>query len=226
MHYLLSIETALDVCSVAISKGEDTLAIKEESGHNIHSAKLTIFIEDICKESGISLSELGAIAVSKGPGSYTGLRIGVSVAKGLAYSLDKPLIAINTLESLCFISSKAVNNKNALYCPMIDARRMEVFCGLYSSECEEVSPTVASIIDEKFIHSLPADKDIFFFGNGMQKCREILSALPNAFFIEGINPSASAIAVLGHRKYLASAFENVSSFEPFYLKDFFTNAKI
>ena len=112
MDYLLSIETALDVCSVAISNGEEIIAIKEESEHNIHSAKLTVFIEEICRESGISLSELCAIAVSKGPGSYTGLRIGVSVAKGLAYSLDKPLIAINTLESLSFISSKIIDNKN------------------------------------------------------------------------------------------------------------------
>ena len=226
MHYLLSIETALDVCSVALSKEEKIIAFKEESGHNIHSAKLTVFIEGICRESGVSLSELCAIAVSKGPGSYTGLRIGVSVAKGLAYSLDKPLIAINTLESLSFIASKVVDNKNALYCPMIDARRMEVFCGLYTSECEEVSPTTASIIDENFIHSLPADKGVFFFGNGMNKCREVLTALPNAFFIEDINPSASAIAVLAYRKYLATAFENVSSFEPFYLKDFFTTAKL
>ena len=226
MNYFLSIETALDVCSVALSNNDELLFLSEEKVDNIHSSKLTVFIDELLKEFNILPSDLSAIIVGKGPGSYTGLRIGVSVAKGLAFSLDKPLISVNTLLELAIIAKPFIADVNALLCPMIDARRMEVYTAMYDSDLKEFAPCSASIVNEDFISTLPRDRPLYFFGNGMQKCREQLSALPNAFFIDNVEPSALGLIVSGYSKYINSEFENVSSFEPFYLKDFFTTAKI
>jgi tRNA threonylcarbamoyladenosine biosynthesis protein TsaB len=227
MPYLLAIETALEVCSVALSNGKDIMALKEEKGHNIHSSRLTVLIGELLKESGIKIKDLDAIIVSKGPGSFTGLRIGVSVAKGLAYTLDIPLIGVNTLQGL---AKMALNNPqlkvgDSAFVPMIDARRMEVYWAVYDRDMKEILPTKASIIDEEFIKQFPRGKQIVFFGNGMEKCREILALNPNAIFLQNIEPSALPLIDFGIGKYNKNEFEDVSSFEPFYLKDFFTTAK-
>ena len=227
MPQFLSIESALDVCSVTLSNDHQILFLKEEIGHNIHSSKLTVFISELTKESGIALKDLDAIIVSKGPGSYTGLRIGVSIAKGLAYSLDLPLISVNTLEALALlVVQKELMQSEAYYCPMIDARRMEVYWGLYDQNLNIIRETAASVIDQNFIKQFPTDKPIYFFANGMDKAKEKLSEIAGATFVENIQPSSTALAYLGFMKFKTKHFENVASFEPFYLKDFFTTAKI
>lgn len=221
MPHILSIETATTVCSVCVSAGEKVLAFKEVNSGYTHAENLHVFIQEVMKETGLSFSQLDAVAVSKGPGSYTGLRIGVSTAKGLCYGQDIPLIAIDTLESMAFAVASQ-KKEDALYCPMLDARRMEVYCAVYDQHGKNVIPVNALILDESSIQPFAKDKPVYFFGDGMDKARPLLSTLKGVIFIENVFPSAKNMVTLAAEKFSRKTFENLAHFEPFYLKEFFT----
>ena len=223
MSLILNIETSTKNCSVSISRNFDIIQSKSLlSEKHSHSEILTLFIQDIFKKSNLKLSDLDAIAVSKGPGSYTGLRIGVSTAKGLCYSLDIPLISVSTLQAM----SLGISNNNPhydLYCPMIDARRMEVFSAFYDSENHQIREVRADIIDENSYVSF-LNKKILFFGDGSEKCKEVLTR-ENSHFLDNIFPNANDMVEISYQKYLQDDFEDVASFEPYYLKDFVVGEK-
>lgn len=216
MSIILGIETSTKICSVAITKGERLLALKEEGGAYSHSEKLTVFIQDVLNEANLELAAIDAIAVSKGPGSYTGLRIGVSVAKGLCYALDKPLIAVDTLQAM----AKNPVLTGDLFCPMIDARRMEVYTALYDQENKTIAPITAKIIDETSFSAELEKHQIVFFGDGAEKCKQVLGQNSNAVFTEDGLPSAQYINQIASEKFNQKEFEDVAYFEPYYLKDF------
>ena len=223
MANILCIETATTACSVTLNRDGDILSVKETAEKNAHSAKLTLFIDEILKDNNLVFSDLDAVAVSKGPGSYTGLRIGVSTAKGLCYALDIPLIAINTLQSLAWgVVKKHTDGKSGpgtLFCPMIDARRMEVYAAVYNSNLKEVRETRADIIETGSFSDYLDKSRVFFFGDGAGKCKGTIIH-PNAVFEDGIFPSAANMSILAHQKFQQKQFEDVAYFEPFYLKDF------
>lgn len=220
---LLCIETSTKVCSIALAQGEKIFALKESSDENYsHAEKLTVFVENACKESGISLKEIDAIAVGKGPGSFTGLRIGVSTAKGLCYALNKPLIGINSLEAMALGAIKNTRDNHptlSLFCPMIDAKRMEVYCAVYDEQMNEIRKTSAEIIYEDSFSDLLENHKIFFIGDGSEKCKQKIKH-PNALFAKKINASAQFMVALAEKKFKAGTFEDLAYFEPFYLKDF------
>ena len=221
MAYILAIETTTKNCSVALFDDAKQLALKElvSEGYS-HAEQLTIFIEEVLSEVKISINNLNAIALSMGPGSYTGLRIGTSTAKGLCYSLGIPLIAISTLKAMALGISK--NYDSTLYCPMIDARRMEVFAGIYDAENNEIREINADVVDVN-TYAKYLKNEVLFFGDGALKCADIISN-ENANFIE-CYPSAKDIRTLAFQKYSNNDFEDVAYFEPFYLKDFVAGKK-
>lgn len=225
MPLILGIETATQVCSVSLSQDEETLSLRQSHEKNAHSKNINIFIEQVVKESRKTIRNIDAVSVSKGPGSYTGLRIGVSTAKGLCYAMDKPLIAVSTLQAMaCGLSEKLkVNktyNKDVLLCPMIDARRMEVYTAIFDTENKQLRDIKAEIIDKNSFSKYLKDHKIYFFGDGSNKCQEVLGNNPNAIFIDDFKPSAKYIAGLAFKKYQKKQFEDLAYFEPFYLKDF------
>ncbi len=219
MAFILNIETSSTVCSVSLSKNAELISFKEVDDGFTHAENLHVFIEEVLKTANISVKELNAVAISKGPGSYTGLRIGVSAAKGLAFSLKIPLIALDTLQ-LMTNSALIKDDATAVYCPMIDARRMEIYTAVYDKDLKQIKDTEALIVDENSIQPLSKFEKIYFFGDGMQKCKEVLSSLKNAAFIDAILPSAKNMCTLSNKKYSEKKFEDVAYFEPFYLKDF------
>lgn len=228
MAIILNIESATTVCSVSLAKDGHLLALKEINGDYSHAENLTLFIADVCQQAHLQLSDVDAIAVSKGPGSYTGLRIGVSTAKGLCYSLTKPLIAINTLFSMTqdvALSEVGGNHSATLFCPMIDARRMEVYCAIYDAELKCIKETAAEIIDENSFAELLSKNKLLFFGDGAFKCCEVLSKNKNALFLDTIVPSAKSMIMLSEKAFNEKKFEDVAYFEPFYLKDFVAGKK-
>jgi tRNA threonylcarbamoyladenosine biosynthesis protein TsaB len=222
MTYILALETALDVCSVALGKGGVLVADKSVSGTNLHASHLTVFIEDVLQAAGITYKDLNAVCLSEGPGSYTGLRIGTSAAKGLCFALEIPLIGVNTLQSMAFGAYKIHPeiNENSVFCPMIDARRMEVYYALYNNNLQEIQPTKAAIVTDEEFAGILAEKEVIFFGNGMPKSREILSKFPKAFFLDDIYARAENLLPLAFDKFYAQQTENLYNFEPFYLKEF------
>lgn len=227
MATILNIETATEVCSVNLACDGEVLFEKESSEGLSHSQMLTVFIREIFEESNSGFTRLDAVAVSKGPGSYTGLRIGVSVAKGICYSLDIPLIAVGTLDVLgkyaADYSEKylpgSVDAGNALFCPMIDARRMEVYTALYNAKGEKIEPVSAKIIDENAFSDHLKQHPVLFFGNGAEKCKPALTH-SNALFSGPLKASARFMIKLTEEKYNKNDFEDVAYFEPFYLKNF------
>ncbi|HEY9535098.1 MAG TPA: tRNA (adenosine(37)-N6)-threonylcarbamoyltransferase complex dimerization subunit type 1 TsaB [Mucilaginibacter sp.] len=221
MSIILQIETATTVCSVALAKNGETIAVKQLNERNIHAEVITLYIDELVANCGLKYNDIDAIAVSSGPGSYTGLRIGVSTAKGLSFALDKPLIAIETPEAMAQGMLAAGNIvPGTLLCPMIDARRMEVYTALFDAQGNVVKPTSAEIIDEhSFAEQLQTQK-ILFFGDGAEKCQAILSSSPNAQFNTDFTNSAKHLSQKAAEKYAAGLFEDVAYFEPFYLKDF------
>jgi tRNA threonylcarbamoyladenosine biosynthesis protein TsaB len=222
MAFILNIETATALCSVALSVDGNVIALRETLEEKSHASMLTVFVEELLKEKNLSISDLDAVAVGKGPGSYTGLRIGVSAAKGLCYGANIGLIAVNTLTVLfqsALLSLKDNFKKDALFCPMIDARRMEVFTCLYNSAAIEMEPVSAKIIDGDSFRIWLDQNEIYFFGSGMEKCRTVLNH-QNAHFIDDIYPHAKALARLAEIKHAKKEFEDIAYFEPFYLKDF------
>lgn len=225
MSTILQIETATQVCSVALAINGETIALKEEAAQNIHAASLTLFIEEVIKTAKLDYAALDAVAVSKGPGSYTGLRIGVSTAKGLCFALDKPLIAIHTLEMMANGFLLQNPNYGGLVCPMIDARRMEVFTAVYTNHLAEFETVNAKIVDERsFILELD-NHFVTFIGDGAEKCKAVLEH-QNAHFSTANFNSAANMSTLAKKAFDHQVFEDVAYFEPFYLKDFvFTTPK-
>jgi tRNA threonylcarbamoyladenosine biosynthesis protein TsaB len=220
---ILQIETATTSCSVALAKDGAVLAFKQVNERNIHAEVITLFIDELIASQGIRYEDLDAIAVSCGPGSYTGLRIGISTAKGLCFALDKPLIAIETLEAMAYgIINQAdyAGDKGMLLCPMIDARRMEVFTTVFTGEGNKIRPVSAEVINENSFEDLLKTQKILFFGDGAEKCRVFLGDNPNAEFLPGFTNSAVYLTQRANEKFRNKEFENVAYFEPYYLKDF------
>lgn len=219
---ILYIETATDVCSVALSRGAEVIGLKEEAGGNNHAKHLLPFVDEVLKQGGCTVSDLNGVAVSVGPGSYTGLRIGVSTAKGIAYTAGIPVMAVGTLESIAQGARESWTDASAeplQIVPMLDARRMEVFTTRYDFDMQSLEEVSAKIVDENTFAELLSEHKVLFCGNGMPKCREILSANPNAFFAE-VPVSAKNMLPAALRKWQNSDFENVAYFEPFYLKEY------
>ncbi|VBB48569.1 Peptidase M22 glycoprotease [uncultured Paludibacter sp.] len=219
---LLHIETSTNVCSVALSvNGKCIFSIADDKGQN-HAALLSPFIEQALEKAKEQNLKLDAVAVSSGPGSYTGLRIGVSTAKGLCYGYEIPLIAVSTLEILCKeVIKRNQIEKNALLCPMIDARRMEVYTAFYNLDLEMKQDISAEIITESSFQDLLQNNTVYFFGNGAEKCKTVLTH-PNAKFINNIEPLAENMISLAEKHFSENNFVDVAYFEPFYLKEFQT----
>lgn len=227
MSLILNIETATGVCSVALARDGQLLGLKESDTKNSHASVLTLFIDEVIKTAGITLSDLDAIAVSEGPGSYTGLRIGVAAAKGLCYALEKPLIGVSTLRAMAIgmphpppPSPSREGEINILYCPMIDARRMEVYCAIFDEKGKEIRETRAEIIDENSFMEYLGKNRIVFAGDGALKCRPLFDKHPNAVFSEDFQVSARFMISLSEEKFSQKIFEDIVYFEPYYLKDF------
>ena len=219
MEYILNIETATKNCSVALAKGGKTILCKEiaEEGYS-HAERLHVFIEEIIKEAGISLNDLSAIAVSQGPGSYTGLRIGVSAAKGLCFALGIPLIAVDTLQAL----ASQVKVADGVIIPMIDARRMEVYSAIFAPNLEKKREILAEIITEDSFSGI--EGTIYFVGDCAEKCKSVLTK-GNYVFLEDIKyPSAKEMSALSYEKFKINDTVDVAYFEPYYLKDFMITA--
>ncbi len=229
MPTLLNIETTSLVCSVGISRNAGLIALREDhSTEYSHSSLLTVFIEDTLKEAGIKPAEISAVAVSQGPGSYTGLRIGVSAAKGFCYALNIPLLAVDTMRALTQNALRKLyemkdnvppTDAGILFCPMIDARRMEVYYALFRDNLSTVENTRAQVVNENTFSNLLQEKKVVFFGNGAQKCREVIHS-PNAFFLPDVWPSAQGMIKEAEQKFRRKEFVDLAYFEPFYLKDF------
>ncbi|MBL4753891.1 MAG: tRNA (adenosine(37)-N6)-threonylcarbamoyltransferase complex dimerization subunit type 1 TsaB [Flavobacteriales bacterium] len=219
MSLVLNIETATPVCSVALGEEGNLLGFKETADGKSHATHITIFIEELLKECGKSLNDLDAIAVSKGPGSYTGLRIGVSTAKGLCYSLDKPLISVDTMMSMANAFAHE-DDRSRLLCPMLDARRMEVYSAVYDAALQEKRATSAVIIDENAFSDFLKSSKVLFFGDGADKCEPILGKHKNARFDVDYQISATSMVSLSAAKFEHELFEDIAYFEPYYLKEF------
>jgi tRNA threonylcarbamoyladenosine biosynthesis protein TsaB len=217
---ILHIETSTTICSVALSKdGECIFSRSNNEGMN-HATLLSPFIADALDVLKKLSDKPDAIAVSSGPGSYTGLRIGVSTAKGLCYGFDIPLIAVSTTEILALSAINSVSNaEKALFCPMIDARRMEVYDAIYDGSLNIIRKISASIIESSSYNEFLSEHTVYFFGNGSGKCKSVLSH-PNTFFLENIEPVATNMIPLAETLFLKQKFEDVAYFEPFYLKEF------
>lgn len=218
MPVLLSLETSTDVCSVAVHDAGRLLAIAEVHMSQAHAVKLAPLIKDVMSMADIAMSELKGVAVSAGPGSYTGLRIGTSTAKGLCYALSIPLYSIGTLDSMAGQMTGVASGETVL-CPMIDARRMEVYCALYDSAGKRLSDVEAKVIDENsFLEQLSTTR-VVFAGNGSDKCRQVITH-SSAVFLSGVFPSARELGALASQKFARGEAEDLMRFEPFYLKDF------
>ncbi len=221
---ILSIDTSTTVCSVALHQNGDLLGCYELFTEKTSSAMLTTLAGELVRQTGHALTDLHAVAVAKGPGSYTGLRIGVSTAKGLCFALDKPLLSVNTLHAMVEQVRPFYVGTDRLFCPMVDARRMEVYCAIYDQTGREIQPTRAVIIDEMAFAEQLTVRSLLFFGDGANKCRSALTAQPNAQFLDVlIRPSARTVGVLAAQKLAVGDIENLALFEPFYLKEFLAN---
>lgn len=226
MSKILLIESGTNVCSIAIAVDGKVAGLRESADERAHAAQLTVFIDQLVKETGINIAQLDAIIISKGPGSYTGLRIGVSVAKGLCFAAEKPLISVSSLDSMTQGASllyKSIVEKNSIdyFCPMIDARRMEVYTSMYDKSLSEVKKTEALVVDESTFKKQLESKRILFFGNGASKCKEVINH-SNAFFVDDFSPSAQFMIPQALKALANQSFEDVAYFEPYYLKDFVT----
>ena len=220
---ILCLETATPVCSVALNSACCTLAMRETEGQNAHSEKITNFIREVMEETKIDYPQLDAVAVSQGPGSYTGLRIGVSTAKGICYAADLPLMAIDTLEAMAYGMKDKLGSQigpDDLLIPMIDARRMEVYASVFDANLNRINDTAALVIDENSFEDLRKDHRLWLFGDGAPKLSKLFENQPNINIIDGFKPSAAYMKVLAERALQQQQFVDVAYFEPFYLKDF------
>lgn len=221
MTTFLAIETATAVCSVALLHNGKVLSSRTTQEGYAHAELLAIFIQEVVAESGVSLAELDAVVVSGGPGSYTGLRIGVSTAKGICWSLDKPLIAVPTLLSMAAGGNLQCDSKTpVLLCPLIDARRMEVYTATFNQQLDEVRPLTATVVDENTFTELLQNNVVCFFGDGMLKCKTLLERYPNARFFDDFQMNASHLSEPALRRWEAGDTDHVALYEPQYFKEF------
>ena len=216
MAYILNIETSTTNCSVALSENGVVVGLKEDNSLEYsHAERLHVYIDEVLKIAKVSKDQLEAIAISKGPGSYTGLRIGVSAAKGLCYALSLPLISVPTLEAL----AHQVENPKGTIVAMLDARRMEVYSAIYDADYNETRTTEAEVLTSESYKELLESTPVYFIGNGVAKTKDLITH-KNAQFIEDKLPSAKQMCALSFDKFKSNDFEDVAYFEPFYLKDF------
>lgn len=219
MTNILCIETATEICSVALSIDGKMVSCRETSDLNSHSERLTVFIAEILSESNISIRNLDAVAISMGPGSYTGLRIGTSTAKGFCFALDIPLIAVSTLASIANGARQRYDTVGKLLIPMIDARRMEVYMAVYADDLSLIDEVKAVVVDEDFLQTLEGSTSMVFCGNGVEKCADLLRQHPKMELTDVLS-SAAFMADIAYEKFNNQQFEDLAYFEPFYLKDF------
>jgi tRNA threonylcarbamoyladenosine biosynthesis protein TsaB len=224
---IICLETSSLVCSVALCDSNGVTALKESDESKSHASRLTILIEELLSEAGIKAGDLEAVAVSRGPGSYTGLRIGVSVAKGIAYAASIPLIGVDTTLSMFhgmteYASRKYGTDDSSLFVPMLDARRMEVYYSIFKGDGRIAREVSAEIIDENSFSEFPAEVKMVFFGDGALKCREILKG-ENKIFDDNFRISAAYMYKPAYKAFKEHKFEDIAYFEPFYLKDFITS---
>ena len=229
MSLILCIETGTDICSVGIARDGELISLRESDEGRDHAKRVGVFVDELLRETGVLPDELDAVAVGMGPGSYTGLRIGVSFAKGLCYALDIPLIAIGSLDALAEVAREdfeagildveETDWTQAKLCPMVDARRMEVYAAVYDRALNVVKETAPVVVDDAAFADLLEKHPVYFFGNGADKCEGVIEH-PNAHFIDGIKPVAKNMMPLAEREHAMGAFQDVAYFEPFYLKDF------
>ncbi|MBQ2373777.1 MAG: tRNA (adenosine(37)-N6)-threonylcarbamoyltransferase complex dimerization subunit type 1 TsaB [Alistipes sp.] len=224
MSLILCIETGTDICSVGIARDGELLSLRESDQGRDHAKNLAVFVDELLHETSIRPDELDAVAVGMGPGSYTGLRIGVSFAKGMCYGLNIPLLAVGSLDALAQVAIEdheaGIMNiegwNDAVLCPMVDARRMEVYAQIFDVKCNQLSNVSAEVITEDSFAQWRKERKMIIFGNGAAKCQELL---PDAAYISVV-PSARGLARLAHQRYEEGKFEDIAYFEPFYLKDF------
>ena len=224
MSLILCIETGTDICSVGIARDGELMSLRESDQGRDHAKQVAVFVDELLRETGVKPDELDAVAVGMGPGSYTGLRIGVSFAKGLCYGLNVPLLAVGSLEALTDVAIKDYEAgiiqvegwDEAFLCPMVDARRMEVYTQIFNSRCEAQSEVSAEIITEDSFSQWRAKGNLVIFGNGAAKCQEML---PDAIYID-VAPSARGLTRIAHQLFEAGKTVDIAYFEPFYLKDF------
>ncbi len=225
MAMILNIETSTEVCSVVLALDGEVIGMREDLSGQNHAKLLTLFIEELLAGSNVTMGKIDAVAVAGGPGSYTGLRIGVSVAKGLCYASNLPLIAITSLEAMAnyvinnLKNFHPVESENILFCPMIDARRMEVYTSFYDRSGKQIHGIQADILDHQSYLPFLEHNSVFFFGNGSQKFKNAITH-PNAIFIDNIFTSAKNMVPLAERDFRLQKFADVAYYEPFYLKDF------
>ena len=216
-------DTATDICTVSIFEDDNCIASRDSGEERSHAVQLAVYIDEILKEAGMQVSALDAIAISKGPGSYTGLRIGVSTVKGLCYAAGIPMISVSTLQAMCFGVSQDFPEQNNLadfyFCPMLDARRMEVYTAFYKTDYTKAQDISAEIIDDHSFKDKLDAKPVIFFGNGAEKTKEHLTH-SNAVFYDSYVHSSKYMITIAQDKLANRDFENVAYFEPFYLKDF------
>lgn len=215
---ILSIETSTHICSVALHQKADLVDFTDLDKPNSHGEKLALLIKELLTKNRVNMEDLTGVAVASGPGSYTGLRIGLSTAKGICFALDLPLIAVDTLTALAL---RVENSKPQWLCPMIDARRMEVYCQLVDEKGGIRAPSEAKIIDHQSFDKYLTRHEILFFGNGAAKCKNTILH-HNANFMDDVLPSARTVGILAWQKFLARDFENLAYFEPGYLKEYQT----
>lgn len=225
MALLLSLETSTQCCSAALHNNGVLMTSKIIETPRSAASQLAVMIEEVFRLANIKAQELNGVIVAAGPGSYTGLRIGVATAKGLCYTLNIPIISVNTLELMAhqFLNSKSfeeeIKGKNVMLCPMLDARRMEVYCALLDRSLNYIEPVQAKVIDGESFNGVLESNPVFFFGDGADKCRDIINHA-NAHFYAGVAPLASSLGEIGFKKWKEGDYEDLVSFEPFYLKDF------
>ena len=224
MSLILCIETGTDICSVGLSRDGELISLRESDEGRDHARNVALFVDELLRENDIAAEELSAVAVGMGPGSYTGLRIGVSFAKGLCYGLQIPLVAVGSLDSMVQVAREDheagiidVDNWNdVVLCPMVDARRMEVYTQMFDTQGQPLNEVKAEIVTEESFKEWRNERQLVIFGNGAAKCREVLN---DATYIN-VTPSARGLAALAHQRFEAGQTEDIAYFEPFYLKDF------
>ncbi len=226
MPLILSIETATSVCSVAIHQGGKLLAQAEFHLEKVHATALTPTIDFVLQQCNLRKQDLSAIAVSKGPGSYTGLRIGVAVAKGLCFTLNVPLIGVETLEAMALGVVPLAVKDNSLICTMLDARRMEVYYALFDPSGQRLAPTQAVVVDESFPDAMFGRRNVICCGDGVDKCKPILHPFRNTYVADAVYPLAKFVGALAIISFEQRRFENLVDFEPHYLKEFFKPTKL